>query len=99
MTASSDMSTLIVQSSDIRHNSPRIAATGVTVKRVVGWYKLGLRPEEIADRIGHLSLAQVFAALTYYHLNQEQIESEIATDEAETEQLERKHYSAEIKHS
>jgi len=26
-------------------------------------------PEEIAERIGHLSLAQVYAALAYYHAN------------------------------
>lgn len=99
MATFTEMGTLIVQSSDIRNNSPRIADTGVTVKRIVYWYKLGYSPEEIADRIDHLSLAQVFAALTFYHLNQEQIESEISNDEAEAEQLERKNYSTEINHS
>ena len=60
-----DIGKLIVASPDIRHNRPRIAGTDVTVQRIVGWYKLGLTPEEISDRIGHLNLAQVHAALTY----------------------------------
>jgi hypothetical protein len=58
----------------------------------VGWYKLGLSPEEISDRIGHLSLAQVHAALAYYHANREEIEADIASEEAEAERLEREHY-------
>jgi len=70
---------------------PRIAGTGVTVRRIVGWYKLGLSPEEIADRIGHLSLAQVHAALAYYHANREEIEQDLAEEEVVAEQLEQQH--------
>lgn len=87
-----DIGTLIVQTSEIRGGRPRIAGTGVTVRRIVGWYKLGLSPEGIADRIGHLSLAQVYAALTYYHANREEIEADIAAEEAEAERLEREHF-------
>ena len=29
------------------------------MQRIVGWYKLALSPEEVAHRIGHLTLAQV----------------------------------------
>jgi len=57
----------------------------------VGWYKLGLSPEEIADRTGHVSLAQVYAALTYYHANRAEIEADIATEEAEAARLEQEH--------
>ena len=87
-----DIGTLIVQTPEVRGGRPRIAGTGVTVRRIVGWYKLGLSPEEIADRIGHLSLAQVHAALAYYHANREAVEEDIATEEAEAERLEREHY-------
>ena len=85
-----DIGTFITRSPEIRRGRPRIAGTGVTVQRIVIWYKLGLSPEEIARRIGHLSLAQVHAALAYYHANREEIEAailedEIAGDEAETE--------------
>lgn len=83
-----DIGKLIVASPEIRHNRPRIAGTGVTVQRIVGWYKLGLTPEEISDRIGHLNLAQVHAALAYYHANRDQIEADIASDEAEGDRLE-----------
>jgi uncharacterized protein (DUF433 family) len=87
-----DIGTLIVQTPEIRGGRPRIAGTGVTVRRIVGWYKLGLSLEEITDRIGHLSLAQVYAALTYYHANREEIEADIAAEEAEAERLEREHF-------
>ena len=87
-----DIGTLIVRTPEIRGSRPRIAGTGVTVQRIVGWYKLGLNPEEISDRIGHLSLAQVHAALAYYHANREQIEAAIAADEAAGDQAEKEHY-------
>ena len=81
-TASVDIGTLIMRSPEIRGGRPRISGTGVTVQRIVGWYKLGLSPEEIADQFGHLSLAQVHAALAYYHANRQEIEAAIAEDEA-----------------
>jgi uncharacterized protein (DUF433 family) len=46
--------------------------------RIAGWYKMGRSPEEIAAQYGHLSLAQVHAALAYYHANTEEIEADIA---------------------
>ena len=91
MSTTIDIGTLIVCSPEIRRGRPRIAGTGVTVRRVVTWYKLGLSPEEIADQIGHLTLAQVYAALTYYHANREEIEADLAAEEAETLALERQH--------
>lgn len=89
-----DIGAFIVRTPEIRGGRPRITGTGVTVRRIVGWYKLGLSPEEIADRIGHLSLAQVYAALTYYHANREEVEADIAAEEAEAERLEREHFLA-----
>ena len=58
-TAVVDIGTLITQDAEIRGNRPRIAGTGVTVQRIVGWYKVGLSAEEIASEIDHVSLAQV----------------------------------------
>ena len=81
-TATVDIGTLITSSPDIRGGRPRIASTGVTVQRIVGYYKLGLNPEEISLQIDHLSYAQVYAAIAYYHANQEVIETAIARDEA-----------------
>jgi len=92
MSTPTDIGTLIVRSPEIRGGRPRIAGTGVTVRRIVGWYKLGLSPEEISTEIPHLSLAQVYAALAYYHANREEIEADMAAEEAEAERLEREHY-------
>ncbi len=86
-----DIGQMIVTSPDIRRGRPRIAGTGVTVQSIVGLFKLGLSPEEIADEFGHLSLAQVYAGLAYYHANREQIEAAIAADRLEAETLEQKH--------
>jgi len=91
MTVAVDIGTFIVRTPNICGGRPRIAGTGVSVRRIVGWYKLGLSPEEIGDRIGHLSLAQVYAALAYYHANREEIEADIAAEEVEADRLEREH--------
>ncbi len=90
-TATVDIGTLITCTADVRGGRPRIVGTGVTVQRVVGWYKLGLEPEEIAEELGHLTLAQVYAALAYYHVNRDEIESAIAADEAEADKLDQRH--------
>jgi uncharacterized protein (DUF433 family) len=91
MVTTVDIGTLIIRSPEIRGGEPRIAGTGVTVKRIVGWYKLGFSPEEIADKFGHLSLAQVYAALTYYHANRDEIETALTVEEETAKQLEQQH--------
>jgi uncharacterized protein (DUF433 family) len=83
-----EIGTLIVSTPEVRSGRPRVAGTGVTVRRIVGWYKLGLSAEEITAEIPHLTLAQVYAALTYYHANREAIEADIAAEEAEAARLE-----------
>ena len=66
---------------------------------VAAWYKMGLTPEEIATQYGHLSLAQVHAALAYYHANPEEIEADLAQEEAYAEKLDRESESRSPKHS
>jgi hypothetical protein len=58
--------------------------------RLVGWYKMGLAPEEIALEYPHLTLAQVHAALAYYHANREEIEADIAQEELAASQWQRR---------
>jgi len=86
--------TLIARDPEIRGGRPRLAGTGVTVRRIVGWYRLGLTVEEITDQFGHLSLAQVHAALAYYHANRAEIEADIQAEEAEADALEAVHRAA-----
>ncbi len=87
MATATDIGTLIAQSPGICGGRPRIAGTGVSVRRIAGWYKLGQTPEEIADQYGHLSLAQVYAALAYYHANHVEIEADLVQEESLYDQL------------
>jgi uncharacterized protein (DUF433 family) len=82
-----DIGSFITASPGICGGRPRVAGTGVSVRRIAGWYKLGHNPEEIADQYGHLSLAQVYAALAYYHANRHEIDAELAEEEAEYDRL------------
>ncbi|MEG3939632.1 MULTISPECIES: DUF433 domain-containing protein [unclassified Microcoleus] len=88
MSTITDIGTLISRNPDIHGGCPIIAGTGVTVRRIAIWYKQGLNAEEIGDRIGHLTLTQVYAALTYYHANREEIDADIAAEAAESDRIE-----------
>jgi len=74
---------LIVRDPEMHSGRPTIAGTGVTVRAIAGLYKLGFNAEEIADEMS-LQLAQVYAALTYYHLHTDEIEADIKADSEAT---------------
>jgi uncharacterized protein (DUF433 family) len=87
MPAVIDIGTLIDRSPEIRKGRPCIAGTGVTVRRIAEWHNLGLSPEEIAAKIEHLTLAQIHAALAYYHANRDEVDSDIAAEDAAAEDI------------
>jgi uncharacterized protein (DUF433 family) len=91
MAAITEIGSLISRRTDIRGGRPCIAGTGVSVRRIAQWHNMGLVPEEIARKFGHLSLAQVHAALAYYHANQAEIDADLAAEARETEALEQEH--------
>jgi uncharacterized protein (DUF433 family) len=82
MASATEIGSLIDRDPKIRGGRPKITGTGLTVSRIAGWYKLGMSPEEIALEYPHLTLAQVHAALAYYHVNRDEIETDIAKEEA-----------------
>src|SRR5215467_457259 len=84
-----EIGTLIDRDPAIRGGRPKIAGTGLTVRRIVGWYKMGMTPEEITLEYPHLTLAQTHAALAYYHANREEIEADIAQEDTDTANRER----------
>lgn len=86
-TQSIDIATHIVKSPDILRGRPRIAGSRVSVQRIAAWYKMGLNAEEICDQIGTVSLAQVYAALTYYHSNPDEIERYLREEKETYDQL------------
>ncbi|MGF1525121.1 MAG: DUF433 domain-containing protein [Leptolyngbyaceae cyanobacterium] len=86
-----DIGTLVTRTPGLHGGSPHIAGKGITVRRIVTWYKRGLNAEEISDRIGNVTLAEVYAALTYYHANKTAIETDLAMQAAEAKRLEALH--------
>ena len=91
MSTVTDIGMLVVETPDICGGRPRIAGTGVSVRRIVGWYRMGLTPEEITTEIPHLDLAHVHAALAYYHANRLEMDASMAAEETEADRLERQH--------
>ena len=51
----------------------------------------GDTPEELQANMPHLSLAQVYSALAYYHDNCEDVESQIAMMEAKAASIQARH--------
>lgn len=82
VTTEMDIGTLITSSPEMRGGRPRIAGTGITVMRVAGWSKLGFTPEEISRKTD-LSLAQIYAALAFYHANRQAIDADLDAEAAE----------------
>ena len=87
-----EIGSLISRRPDIRGGRPCLAGTGVSVRRIVQWHNVGQIPEEIVQTFGgHLSLAQVYAALAYYYANQAEIDADLEADDRETEALGRQY--------
>ena len=62
---------------------PIVKGTRTAVKSVVGYYKMGLSVEEILEGLPHLTPAQVYEALSYYHDHQAEIERDIEESQVE----------------
>ncbi len=54
-------------------------------------HNTGETPEEIADDFGHLSLAQVHAALAYYYANKAEVDADLQAEEREYDALAHQH--------
>jgi len=73
----------------IAGGKPRIKGHRITVQNIVIWHEhLGYSIDEIAHTY-HLSLAQIYAALSYYHDHQGEIKEDIRQGEAFVEKLRR----------
>jgi uncharacterized protein (DUF433 family) len=65
----------------VRGGKPRIAGTRICVSDVVIWTEQGRSPYEIVADFPHLTLADVYAALAYYHDHQVEIDRQIKDSE------------------
>jgi uncharacterized protein (DUF433 family) len=89
-----DIGSLITSTPGVVGGRPCVAGTRVPVRSIALSYKQGYLPEEIVQQYERLSIAQVYAALAYYHANQAEIDADIAREAAEYERLAREHEQA-----
>lgn len=77
----------VVTDDDILNGEPILEGTRTPVRAVVELWRTGSSPEEIPDRLPHLSLSQVFDALSYYSDHQEEIHEPIQQNRIPDEKL------------
>jgi uncharacterized protein (DUF433 family) len=70
----------IVSDAAVRHSEPVIAGTATTVRAVAELWNLGVAPETIPQRLPHITLKQVFAALYYYLGHRQEIDAFITAN-------------------
>lgn len=67
----------IEQTAGIRSGKPRIKGTRTTVADIVLWTEQGQSPDELVTQFPDLGLADVHAALAYYHDNRDAVDNQI----------------------
>jgi uncharacterized protein (DUF433 family) len=87
-TTAIDIGTLVVSTPETCGGRPRIAGTRISIAQIAVWHQQGMTPEAILEEISYLNLAQIYAALSYYHANRKEIEADLAAELAEYERLE-----------
>jgi uncharacterized protein (DUF433 family) len=70
----------IVSDPEILGGEPIVAGTRTPVRAVVEIWRQGASPETIPVRLPHLTLAQVFDALSYYSDHQAEINDSIESN-------------------
>jgi len=96
MSTAIDIGTLVVSTPETCGGRPRIAGTRISIAQIAVWSKQGLSVEEILEEIPYLNLAQVYAALSYYHANRNEIEADLAAELAEYQRLEAEHRAGNL---
>lgn len=77
----------VVSAPDTCGGAPRIAGTRIRVSQVVLMTEQGMSADEIIRSLPHLTLGQVYGALSYYHDHQTQIDDEIRLADEEFRRL------------
>jgi uncharacterized protein (DUF433 family) len=88
---STEIGTLLVSSPDVCGGRLRIDGTRITIHQIAALYKQGSDAEEIADRYPHLTLAQVYAALSCYLANKAEIDADLDAEKQEAAGFEREY--------
>ncbi len=77
----------IVKDENILQGEPIITGTRTPVRAIVESWRLGLSPEEMVVHMSHLTLAQVFEALSYYSDHQAEINEYIERNQIPAEKI------------
>ncbi len=77
----------IVSNDQILSGEPIVEDTRTPVRAIVELWRQGLLPEEIPTHLPHLSLAQIFDALSYYSDHQDEINAHIRANDIPEELL------------
>ncbi len=67
----------IVTDDQILSGEPIVKGTRIPVRAIIETWRLGVQPEEILNRLPHLTLAQIFDALSYYSDHKNEINAYI----------------------
>jgi uncharacterized protein (DUF433 family) len=63
----------IARDDSILHGEPIIKGTRVPVRAIVETWRMGVAPEDITTHFPHVTLAQVFDALSYFADHSEEV--------------------------
>lgn len=77
----------IVRDDEILHGEPIIQGTRTPVRAIVETWRLGTAPEEIPKGMPHLTLGQIFGALSYYSDHQDEINHYIEQNRIPDDQI------------
>ncbi|MBW4484963.1 MAG: DUF433 domain-containing protein [Tildeniella torsiva UHER 1998/13D] len=77
----------VTRNPSILSGEPTIAATRISVRAIVGLWRLGIPPEEIPTQYPQLTLAQVFDSLSFYLDNRDEVDGYIERNQIPNELL------------
>jgi len=79
-TAPYDIGELISSTPGVQGGKPCITGTRTTVRTIAVCHMQGMTPKKMLKEFPHLGLAEIYAALAYYHANKVEIESDLEVD-------------------
>ncbi len=75
----------VTSNPEILGGEPIIIGTRTSIRAIVSLWRLGIMPEEILNHLPHLTLAQVFDALSFYLDHQAEINDYIEQNQVPNE--------------
>lgn len=73
----------VTQVEGILGGKPVISGTRTPVRSIVAYHRMGQTPEEIQVKLPHLSLAQIYDALSFYYDQQAEIDADLDANREE----------------